>query len=84
MLQKRLPKKNSDRIASCESTCDFAISSSRCGILYFYRKQSENFNRQYFLEQYKAKIIYGDLKLADGKSLTISEGTKVYFHKMPI
>ena len=29
----------------------------------------------------KAKIIYGDLKLADGKSLTISEGTKVYFHK---
>lgn len=29
----------------------------------------------------KAKIIYGNLKLADGKSLTISEGTKVYFHK---
>ncbi len=29
----------------------------------------------------KAKVIYGDLKLADGKSLTISEGTKVYFHK---
>lgn len=29
----------------------------------------------------KAKIIYGDLKLADGKSLTIGEGTKVYFHK---
>lgn len=29
----------------------------------------------------KAKIIYGDLKLADGKSLTIAEGSKVYFHK---
>lgn len=29
----------------------------------------------------KAKIIYGDLKLADGKTLTLSEGTKVYFHK---
>lgn len=29
----------------------------------------------------KAKIIYGNLELADGKSLTISEGTKVYFHK---
>ena len=29
----------------------------------------------------KAKIIYGNLKLAEGKSLTISEGTKVYFHK---
>lgn len=29
----------------------------------------------------KAKIIYGDLKVADGKSLTIAEGTKVYFHK---
>lgn len=29
----------------------------------------------------KAKIIYGDLKVADGKSLTLSEGTKVYFHR---
>lgn len=29
----------------------------------------------------KAKIIYGDLSLAEGKSLTIAEGTKVYFHK---
>lgn len=29
----------------------------------------------------KAKIIYGDLKVADGKSLSISEGTKVYFHR---
>lgn len=29
----------------------------------------------------KAKLIYGDLKLADGKTLTVSEGTKVYFHK---
>lgn len=29
----------------------------------------------------KAKIIYGDVKLADGKTLTISQGTKVYFHK---
>lgn len=29
----------------------------------------------------KAKIIYGDLSLAEGKSLTITEGTKVYFHK---
>ena len=34
----------------------------------------------------KAKIIYGDLKLADGKSLTISEGNKSVFslYKMPI
>lgn len=29
----------------------------------------------------KAKIIYGDLKLADGKSLTLSQGTKLYFNK---
>ena len=29
----------------------------------------------------KAKIIYGDLKVAEGKSLTLSEGTKVYFHR---
>ena len=32
----------------------------------------------------KAKIIYGDLKLADGKSLTISGEQKCIFIKMPI
>ena len=29
----------------------------------------------------KAKIIFGDLTLAEGKRLTIEKGTKVYFHK---
>lgn len=29
----------------------------------------------------KAKIIFGNLTLAEGKSLTIQPGTKVYFHK---
>lgn len=29
----------------------------------------------------KAKIIFGDLTVAEGKSLTIQQGTKVYFHK---
>ncbi len=29
----------------------------------------------------KAKIIYGTLQLAEGKTLTIEEGTKVYFYK---
>ncbi len=29
----------------------------------------------------KAKIIFGDLTLAEGKSLNIQSGTKVYFHK---
>lgn len=29
----------------------------------------------------KAKIIFGDLTLAEGKSLTIEKGTKVYFRK---
>lgn len=29
----------------------------------------------------KAKVIFGDLTLADGKTLTIQKGTKIYFHK---
>lgn len=29
----------------------------------------------------KAKIIFGDLTLAEGKSLTVQQGTKVYFHR---
>lgn len=29
----------------------------------------------------KAKIIYGNLTIAQGKTLTIEKGTKVYFHK---
>lgn len=29
----------------------------------------------------KAKIIFGNISLADGKTLTIEKGTKVYFHK---
>lgn len=29
----------------------------------------------------KAKIIFGDLTLADGKTLNIEKGTKIYFHK---
>lgn len=29
----------------------------------------------------KAKIIFGDLTLAEGKTLNIEKGTKVYFHK---
>lgn len=29
----------------------------------------------------KAKIIYGDLTVAQGKTLTIEKGTKVFFHK---
>lgn len=29
----------------------------------------------------KAKIIFGDLTVAEGKSLNIEKGTKVYFHK---
>lgn len=29
----------------------------------------------------KAKLIFGDLTLAEGKTLTIEKGTKVYFHK---
>lgn len=29
----------------------------------------------------KAKVIFGDLTVADGKTLTIQKGTKVYFHK---
>lgn len=29
----------------------------------------------------KAKIIFGDLTLAEGKKLTIEKGTKIYFHK---
>ncbi|MGX9985340.1 hypothetical protein [Soonwooa purpurea] len=29
----------------------------------------------------KAKIIFGDLTLAEGKKLTVEKGTKVYFHK---
>lgn len=29
----------------------------------------------------KAKIIFGDLKLQEGKTLDIQKGTKVYFHK---
>lgn len=32
-------------------------------------------------ENSKAKIIFGNLTLAEGKSLTIQPGTKVYFHK---
>ncbi|MBC7555859.1 MAG: hypothetical protein H7195_02740 [Chryseobacterium sp.] len=29
----------------------------------------------------KVKVIFGDLTLAEGKTLTIQKGTKVYFHK---
>ena len=29
----------------------------------------------------KAKIVFGDLTLADGKTLDIQKGTKIYFHK---
>ncbi|QCX52952.1 hypothetical protein [Elizabethkingia sp. JS20170427COW] len=29
----------------------------------------------------KAKVIFGELNLAEGKTLTIEKGTKVYFHK---
>jgi len=32
-------------------------------------------------ENSKAKIIFGNLTVAEGKSLTIQPGTKVYFHK---
>lgn len=29
----------------------------------------------------KSKIIYGNIRIKDGKTLTINEGTKIYFHK---
>lgn len=29
----------------------------------------------------KVKVVFGDLKLAEGKTLNIEKGTKVYFHK---
>lgn len=50
----------------------------------FYVSTSSNpqiINQNTVWNNNKAKIIYGDLKVADGKSLTLSENTKVYFHK---
>ncbi|MFT3918650.1 hypothetical protein [Cloacibacterium sp.] len=50
----------------------------------FYVSTSSNpqiINQNTVWSSNKAKIIYGDLKVAEGKSLTLSEGTKVYFHR---
>ena len=50
----------------------------------FYIQSSTNpniLNQNTIWNSAKAKIIYGDLTLAEGKTLTIEKGTKVYFTK---
>lgn len=50
----------------------------------FYIKSSTNpniINENTIWNNNKAKIIYGELTLAEGKTLTIEQGTKVYFTK---
>ncbi|MDO5616138.1 MAG: hypothetical protein Q4G16_08100 [Cruoricaptor ignavus] len=50
----------------------------------FYIKTETNpniINQDIIWTNDKAKIIYGDITLAEGKMLTVEKGTKVYFHK---
>jgi hypothetical protein len=50
----------------------------------FLRFNPQIINQNTVWNSNKAKIIYGDLKVADGKSLTLSEGTKYIFIEMQI
>lgn len=44
-------------------------------------EQPKTLSQNTLWDNSKAKIIYGNVKVAEGKTLRLSQGTKVYFHK---